>query len=80
MTLDEWVDGKYVSLGMRRAKENQQALDELAEKYEDIKRAKSAYTLAINECAERGISNIKMGKVLGITETAVRKWRERHYI
>lgn len=56
------------------------SLETLQQARKDIKTAELQYLLAIKYAVGDGYSNVKIARVLGISETAVRRYRKRHGI
>lgn len=58
--------------------EHEELLAELREAYLLRKMATLSYSMALNNCAEKGITNKKMGDAVGLSEAAIRQWRYRN--
>lgn len=53
------------------------ALRKFYEAVELRKKAKRDYDQAMTKCLDAGISNVRMGSVAGVSETAIRMYRAR---
>ena len=54
------------------------ALDRLIDAKTALDSARTEYTAAIQEAIENGLSNRKIGELVGVSEAAIRMWRKRN--